>query len=217
MLTERLLEFSLLGVEWVLWLLLFLSVLALAVMIERLILFAGTAEKLTALEPRLSAALREHDYAGAEAALAGESLVRRVLRAGLALMREGTTSRGRVEQAMLGVLARERARYEARLPVLGTIGTSAPFLGLLGTVLGIIQAFSAMAHIDPATGAQDQMVMAAIGEALVSTGVGILVAIPSVAAFNAAKAHIGARLRKVESLMGALLAGLEDEKGSGDD
>ena len=212
MLTERLLEFSLLGVEWILWVLMAMSVVAVAVMIERLLLFVGTRERIAVMAPRFSAAIEARDYHDALGAVDGESLVRRVLGAGLRLMAAGTTARGRVEQAMLGALARERARYEARLAVIGTIGNNAPFLGLLGTVLGVIQAFNAMAQIDPSQGATDRMVMGAIGEALVSTGIGILVAVPAVAAFNAAKAHIGGRVRQAEALMGALLAGLDDDE-----
>jgi biopolymer transport protein ExbB len=111
-------------------------------------------------------------------------------------------------------LARERARYEARLTPLGTIGNNAPFIGLFGTVLGIIQAFHPLGKLDASQAASNQLVMTAIGEALVATGVGIMVAIPAVAAFNWAKSSIGARIKQAESLMRGVIAGAGNFAGT---
>ncbi len=207
MLTERLLQFALVGAEWVLWLLIGLSVFSAWVVIDRLVLFARTREKIQALEPRLTKALSECDMAAAEREVGRDSFVRNVLRAGIQAVRRGARDNDAVEQAMLGAIARERARYEARLTPLGTIGNNAPFIGLFGTVLGIIQAFHQLGQFDATQAASNQLIMAAIGEALVATGVGIMVAIPAVAAFNWAKSNIGARLKHAESLMRVVLAG----------
>lgn len=206
MLSEKLLQFALFGAEWVLWLLIALSIVSVAVVADRLVLYLRTRENLAGWEPKLTAALRRGDVEGARIAVGGRSLVRNVLRAGLDVLAGGARDAGSVEQAMRGALARERARYDAKLTVLGTIGNNAPFVGLFGTVLGIIQAFHELDRMDPSQGGTNQFVMGAIGEALVATGVGILVAIPAVAAFNWAKSHVGARARQAESLMGALLA-----------
>lgn len=100
------------------------------------------------------------------------------------------------------------ARLQSGLAILASVGSTAPFVGLFGTVLGIIEAFHELSKMDPSAGATNQFVMGAIGEALVATGVGILVAIPAVAAYNAAKAHTARRVRQAESMMGALLAGI---------
>jgi biopolymer transport protein ExbB len=208
MLTDKLLEFSLIGAEWVLWLLIGLSVFSLAVVIDRILLFARTRESIGALEPALIAALAKGDIQAARQQVERDSLVRNVIRAGLDTITAGSREQGTVEQAMLGALARERARYDARLTVLGTIGNNAPFIGLFGTVLGIIQAFSQLGKLDATQAAGNQLIMSAIGEALIATAVGILVAIPAVAAFNWAKSSINARSRNAESLMRAVLAGL---------
>ncbi len=207
MLTERLLQFALIGAEWVLWLLIGLSVFSAWVVIDRLVLFLRTREKIQALEPRLTKALTDCDMATAEREVARDSFVRNVLRAGIRAVRSGARDNDAVEQAMLGAIARERARYEARLTPLGTIGNNAPFIGLFGTVLGIIQAFHQLGQLDATQAASNQLVMTAIGEALVATGVGIMVAIPAVAAFNWAKSNIAARLKHAESLMRVVLAG----------
>lgn len=218
MLSKKLLEFALVGAEWVLWLLIALSVLVLAVVVDRLLLYMRTRERIGELEPRLTAALGKRDFEAARRAVRGDTLVRNVLRPGIDLMAngEGVRQPETVEQAMRGALARERARFDARLTPLGTIGNNAPFIGLFGTVLGIIQAFHELGRMDPSSATTNQFIMAAIGEALVATGVGILVAIPAVAVYNAAKSHVGARVRQAEALMGELMAFAHGGNTSGD-
>ncbi len=208
MLTQRLLEISLIGAEWVLWLLVGLSVLSLWVVIDRLVLFFRTRERLSELEPALIAALSRCDLAEARRLVSRDSMVRNVVRAGLETLSSGKSDPSVAEQAMLGALARERDRYDARLPMLGTIGNNAPFVGLFGTILGIIQAFHQLGQLDATQAAGNSIVMTAIAEALIATGVGILVAIPAVAAFNWAKSSISSRVKGAESMMRAVLAGI---------
>jgi biopolymer transport protein ExbB len=208
MLSEKLIELSMIGAEWVLWLLVALSVAAAAVVVDRMILFTRTRERITELEPALSAALGSGNLEAARQAVAGDSFVRNVIRSGLEQIARGGKCPGAVEQAMMGATAHERARYEVRLTPLGTIGNAAPFLGLFGTVLGIVQAFYQMGQFGATEAAGNKVIMTAIGEALVTTGLGIMVAIPAVAAFNWAKSSIASRLKHSESLMRALLSGL---------
>ncbi|MGC4117835.1 MAG: MotA/TolQ/ExbB proton channel family protein [Myxococcales bacterium] len=206
MLTQRILAFSLIGGEWVLWLLVSLSLVSFAILFDRVILYLRTRESLPQIEPKLIAALGNDDMDTARSTLAGDGLIRNVLRAGVDVIAQGKESAA-VEQAMLGALAREKSRYESRLNVLGTIGNNAPFVGLFGTVLGIILAFNQLGKLDASQASSNQLVMGAISEALVATGVGIAVAIPAVAAFNWAKSHVGGRLKDAEALMRAVLAG----------
>lgn len=74
-----------------------------------------------------------------------------------------------------------RRRQEAGLAVLASIGSTAPFVGLFGTVFGIIHALTAIAHSQSAS---IDVVAGPIGEALVATGIGIAVAVPAVLAYN---------------------------------
>jgi biopolymer transport protein ExbB len=209
-----LLELSLIGAEWVLWLLFALSLYSVAILADRIILYVRTREKIAELEPGLTAALSRGDLIGAKEQVKRDSLVRNVIRAGLDIISAGKRDPGTLEQAMMGALSRERARYEARLTPLGTIGNNAPFIGLFGTVLGIIQAFHQLGKLDASQAASNQLVMTAIGEALVATGVGIMVAIPAVAAFNWAKSSIGARIKQAESLMRGVIAGAGNFSGT---
>jgi biopolymer transport protein ExbB len=89
-----------------------------------------------------------------------------------------------VEQVIASTVARERPQYERFLSFLGTLGNNAPFIGLFGTVLGIIKAFNDLGASGGKGGAMQQTVMAGISEALVATAVGLAVAIPAVVAFN---------------------------------
>ena len=81
-------------------------------------------------------------------------------------------------------MARERPRTSASSRSSGTLGNNAPFVGLFGTVLGIIKAFHDLGATGAKGAAIQQTVMAGISEALVATAVGLAVAIPAVVAFN---------------------------------
>ena len=87
-----------------------------------------------------------------------------------------------VEQQMDVALNQGKQRMEVGLTFLGTVGANAPFVGLYGTVGGIVKAFRDLAG--SAEGAGISAVISGIAEALVATAVGLLVAIPAVVAFN---------------------------------
>ncbi len=118
------------------------------------------------------------------------------------------------EEAMLGASALQKLKLEKRLTYLGTVGNNAPFIGLLGTVIGIVGAFDELGkQKGSAAGAVAQVapeaVMTNISEALVATAVGLLVAIPAVAAFNWFQRIVRATLANTEALSHVLLAYLK--------
>ncbi|MCC6335569.1 MAG: MotA/TolQ/ExbB proton channel family protein [Myxococcales bacterium] len=178
-LTQKLLVTFTTNAEWVLWLLAALSVISIAVMLERFIYIqsrrlANPEDLLLKLAKGDLPALKNDvkDLKGMEAA---------VLREGLEWAEKGPDS---VEEVVNATLSRERPRYERNLSVLGTLGSNAPFIGLFGTVLGIIKAFHDLGQ-SVSKGAQiQQTVMAGISEALVATAVGLAVAIPAVIGYN---------------------------------
>ncbi len=90
----------------------------------------------------------------------------------------------------------EKPELEKNLNILGTIASNAPYIGLLGTVMGIMKAFNDMAG---ATGQSNDVVMAGIAHALVSTAVGLAVAIPAVVAFNFFQKQVGAVLNNIDA------------------
>jgi len=86
------------------------------------------------------------------------------------------------DEAMQGAQALQRMKLERRLAYLGTLGNNAPFIGLFGTVLGVIRAFADLAAHPSSGGAGT--VMAGISDALIATAVGLFVALPAVVMFN---------------------------------
>ena len=210
MLTEFLLRYTLdLGAEWVLWLLVLLGLINGAIVGERALFFKKRSLDARALRQALELKLREGDLAGAAGALEGhEGMAARVTLFGL---RDAELGEGAVRELMAGALATERTRYERGLAFLGTIGNNAPFIGLFGTVLGIIGAFD---NLGDSGGEASQEVMKAISEALVATGVGLLVAIPAVVAFNIFRSSLKATIADTELVAGTLLAHLSPRPAS---
>ncbi len=204
-LTERLLSFTLLGAEWVLWLLLLLSILSVAVMVERFLCLRARIPDNDALG-KLPRMLARGEIEGAKIALgAGDSPEVRVALAGIAELDRG---RSACSDAMASQKARERLGMERFLGFLGTLGNNAPFIGLFGTVLGIIRAFSDLSRNQ--TGGAE-VVMAGISEALVSTAVGLLVAIPAVVAFNTFQGKIRRALGRVDAMAHLILSARADD------
>ena len=166
------------GSRWVLWLMLGLSLAAVAVIIERVWFFVQERPPREVLAAALRT-LREQGPAAALARLQGaRSMEVAVARACLVHAGDGIAA---VEDHKAAVLEDERLRYERRIAFLGTLGNNAPFVGLFGTVLGIIRAFHDLAG-NSVQGTQ--AVMTGIAEALVATGIGLLVALPAVATYN---------------------------------
>ncbi|HXJ79017.1 MAG TPA: MotA/TolQ/ExbB proton channel family protein [Candidatus Methylomirabilis sp.] len=177
MLTQRLLAIANLGAGWVLWLLLALSVASVAIMIERGFFFA--ARRLPNVDA-VAARLLAGKLAEARSEVEGrEGMEADVVRAAVDQAPKGADA---VLEVVNAQLERSRLEYERRLAFLGTLGNNAPFVGLFGTVLGIIRAFADLAAHPGAAGAG--AVMTGISEALVATAVGLFVALPAVVMFN---------------------------------
>ena len=85
------------------------------------------------------------------------------------------------ERSMRVALSREVDRLETHLPFLATVGSTSPYVGLFGTVWGIMHAFHALGNVQQATLA---LVAPGISEALVATAIGLFAAIPAVIAYN---------------------------------
>jgi biopolymer transport protein ExbB/TolQ len=196
------------GSSWILYLLLGLSLAAVAIMLDRIWFFVQERTPHAAI----TAALAQLGKSGAAAALAklggARSMEAAVARACLAHAADGVAA---VEERKEGAIEEERVRYERRLAFLGTLGNNAPFVGLFGTVLGIIRAFHDLAG---SALQGTQAVMAGIAEALVATGVGLLVALPAVAAYNIFTRRVERAVSASEVLAHQILAVLKAERGS---
>lgn len=118
----------------------------------------------------------------------------------------------RIDKAMDVTLAREMDQLESRLGFLATIGSAAPFVGLFGTVIGIMTSFQAIAGSQQTSLA---VVAPGIAEALLATAIGLVAAIPAVIAYNKLTADagkIGMRLEAFADEFSAILSRQIDEK-----
>lgn len=205
-----------LGAGWVLILMLVLSIVSLAIMLERAWLYWSLRDDMPTLMRDLGRLLRSGDLEGARKRLeASPSAEAAVVVAGIVEAGMGTEA---AEEAMLGASALQKLKLEKRLTYLGTVGNNAPFIGLLGTVIGIVGAFDELGKQKGAAGAAQvapEAVMTNISEALVATAVGLLVAIPAVAAFNWFQRVVRTTLANTEALSHVLLAHLKSD-GDGD-
>jgi len=200
-LTERILGFTLLGSEWVLWLLIGLSLLSVTIMVERGIFLSAGGVDFEALGKELLAFLKDNDAAGARKLLAGQRAPEsQIAAAGLEQLDRGSEA---MSEAMASAKSRLRLDLERNLGVLGTLGNNAPFIGLFGTVLGIIKAFADLSHNQQGGAAA---VMSGISEALVATAVGLMVAIPAVIAYNYFQGKVRGSLGRIDAMAHLLLS-----------
>jgi len=192
--------FALLGGGWVLYLLFALSLLSVAVILNRVLYFARNTQDSNPLGGELTGLLSKGRLSEAEKFLTRiQSPEARILKAGLSCLSQG---REVMEQVLESQRILEKMEMERYLLVLGTLGNNAPFIGLLGTVLGIIRAFSDLAL---AGTSGSRIVMQGVSEALVATAVGLFIAIPAVIFYNYFQGRIKRTLSNADRLSRLLL------------
>jgi len=203
MIVERLLKVALLGSSWVLYLLLFLSVVSFSSMFERYLFWKRHRVDFEGLRGQVRKLLQEDNLAAVDKLLSeSRAIEARVALEGLRWAPGGPAA---MSDAVESELARVKSELERGMNLLGTLGNNAPFVGLLGTVLGVIISFHALG--DAGQNAQAMGgVMAGISEALVATGVGLFVALPAVVAYNVIQKRIGEVEAGVQSLVKLLTA-----------
>jgi biopolymer transport protein ExbB/TolQ len=210
MLIEKLLKVALLGSSWVLVLLLVLSVWSISTMVERAWFFwrrRGDVEELT---ERLLSAIGHRRPEEAVALLKASRTVEASVVA--PALRYVDATPDAVSDAIEAELVRMRQEMDRGTTLLGTLGNNAPFIGLFGTVIGVVIAFHQLG-VNQASAAMGA-VMSGIAEALVATAVGLFVAIPAVVAYNVIQkritdieANVGAISKHLTALLKALAAG----------
>lgn len=197
---EKLLGLTLIGTEWVLWLLIILSVVSLSIMIERAFFFMRMRLNFQDFTDKLTKALIDDKIEEAVGLCKQNlSLETQVALRGFENRKRGVKA---MREAMEGFLIGERQVLDRGLVILGTLGNNAPFIGLFGTVVGIIMAFNDLAN-NPAGG--PSVVMSGISEALVATAIGLVVAIPAVIAFNAFNRIVKRHYANAEAVMKLVL------------
>ncbi len=194
--TEQLFSMAHYADQAVLWLLITLSVLSFAIILERFFYLNKVYKDSRMMLERIEKALVENNLGDIkEMAKIQDSVMGTAAAYGVKHI-EQSGEKG-LEEIFNTFTITLRPRMEKFLSFLGTIGSNAPYIGLLGTVLGIMKAFHDMTQASSEAG--QKVVMAGISMALVATATGLAVAIPSVAAYNYFN-------KKVQSVFDALSA-----------
>lgn len=186
------------------WVLLALFIIALAIGIERMWVLLQTKSSNAELVRLVTEKLSQNPETGEE--LAKEVADRRFGVEGriAAVTLKGWQHDEETLQSYANAATVAERRYlTTRLPILSTLGNNAPFIGLLGTVLGIMKAFRDLAN---AADAGPQVVMRGISEALIATAMGLGVAIPCVILFNYFSSIIKRKLSNAEEITNIIIA-----------
>lgn len=209
MISQVFLALSLVGAEWVMYFLILLSIVSVGIMVERQRYFSRSSRggedfRSRARELTVAAGWHElHELATNRLIASPDDPDANVVRA----LVESRNDRAldSLEEAAADVMIRIKNRWDRHLVHLAIIGANAPFVGLFGTVLGIITAFHQLAS---AQAGGVGTVMSGIAEALVATAVGLFVAIPAVVAFNLLQRKVKSTMNETEALKAFIIGRL---------
>ena len=208
MLTERLFSLAQGGAETILWILLALSVVSVGLILERFLTLRQVTSRGKRIKARMRDALQSNNLDDLEdLSKDRDSLEGRALAYGLRHVKESGSSG--LSEIFNSFALLERPALERSLNFLATIGSNAPFIGLLGTVLGIMKAFRDLSQ-NASSG--NEAVMLGIAEALVATAVGLIVAIPAVIAYNSFSRQVRGALQSLETVKELCLAYAKKKK-----
>ena len=181
------------------------SILALAIVLERVF----TLMRLRTLEDKAFQMLQTGLESGNTAVVNDPQIAAAPVTQVVAVL---NTLRGASRENLLNVsevaIAQQRLRLRRYLSTLATIGSTAPFIGLFGTVLGVLGAFKDMSK-PGASAIEGSAVAGSIGTALSATAIGLLVAIPAVMAYNFLVGRVQAELLHVSGHVSRLLPLME--------
>lgn len=211
MLTEKLFNVAQGGAEAILWLLLILSVISIGLILERWLTLRSVVSQTAKNRARMREALQSNNLADLEEMSRDrESLEGRALSYGLRHVKESGIEG--LSEIITSFALLERPALERSLNFLATVGSNAPFIGLLGTVLGIMKAFR---DLSANASSGNEAVMLGIAEALVATAVGLLVAIPAVIAYNHFQKQVRGSIQSIESVRELCTAYAKSRKTKG--
>jgi biopolymer transport protein TolQ len=173
-----------------------MSLASLLVMFERIVVFMRSGSESVMFAEKMAKLLAGGDVAAAANSGLNKNVghLGRTINAGLGAFRTASTNKDVAIESVARALERQAARevqnLKRGLGVLATVASTAPFIGLLGTTMGIVNSFQQMA----ATGSGGLgTISGGISEALITTAFGLLVAIPAVMAFNFLQGWVDAR------------------------
>lgn len=202
MLTEKIFAVAQALDQGVLWLLIIISIISVAIIFQKFFSLRKVASESLKVRARIKMALQTNSVEDVEdIAKDLSSLEGRAAHQALRHVKEAG-SKG-LEEIFNTFALVEKPDLERFLGFLATVGSNAPYIGLFGTVLGIMKAFNDLAN-SPEAG--QQTVMAGISSALVATAAGLFVAIPAVIFYNYYNKQVRSILQNLESVKELCLA-----------
>jgi len=205
--TDRIFAVAHYADQMVLVLLLILCVVSIALIVERYFVLKNATSQSLAARVQVEEALRTGDLGMIrQVSQNKDSLEKKAFELSQDRMQEGETEG--IHEIFASVGALERSKLEKSLPFLATVGSNAPYIGLFGTVLGIMKAFHDMAH---ATNGQST-VMAGISAALIATAAGLMVAIPAVLAYNFYQRQVKLVLSNLDTFRDVMIAWIKTSR-----
>ena len=213
---------ALVGAEWVLYLLVILSLISISILFERFSFYKSANRKSEAFtdEIRKTVHFKAYDKALKAAQDRVDDCKKGVVPLDasvvIALIKRKLNPQANQDSESLfqvsqDALLRSKNLWEKNLSLLASIGSNSPFIGLFGTVLGIIQAFHSLSG---QSGAGAQAVTAGLSEALIATAIGILVAIPAVIGFNLYNRKVQSAVAEAEALQNYLVSHLSSDRSA---
>ena len=209
MLTEQFFYFSSLTHEVILWLLIILSIFSVAVIMDRFFFLRKARQEGGLILSEMMAALASGRNAHMK--LVYDKYAH--LSMGLVLQQawdyiNNKGSNG-LEELLNARILEHKIKLDRRLGFLATLGSNAPFIGLLGTIFGVMESFTALGSPN---GSVD-VVMVGISKALVATAVGLMVAIPAITAYNYLQKQKQIILHQMESMKESIIAFAKSHQG----
>lgn len=196
MLGEQIFAVAEVADQAVLYLLLILSIVSIGIILERWFVLRRVAANSAKVRARIKSAIQSQNLDEVESlGRDPETLEGRALSFATKHIKESGANG--LEEVFNSFSLSEKPELERSLNFLATVGSNAPYIGLFGTVLGIMKAFNDLAN---SADAGQQTVMAGISLALVATAAGLFVAIPAVVAYNYFQRQVKGILQGLESL-----------------
>lgn len=208
MVNEQIFAVAHMADQVVLYILVILSVISIGLILERWFTLRRISAQSEKMRGRIRAALESHSLEEVEKlAQDRDSLEARALAFGLRHVKNHGAEG--LEEVFNTYALSERPEMERSLNFLATLGANAPYIGLFGTVLGIMKAFNDLAR---SSDAGQQTVMAGISIALVATAAGLFVAIPAVISYNYFQRQVRGVFQGLESVKELCVAYAKNRK-----
>ena len=187
----------------------FLSVVSLAIIVERFLTLSKISRNSKSIGLKFNEIISTQDTSKMnELANYNQSLEGKALGYGMNYLKKN--SENGLDELFSSFKTMEKPKLEGNLYILGTIASNAPYIGLLGTVMGIMKAFNDLGN---APGQGNEVVMSGIGHALVSTALGLALAIPAVIAFNFFSKKVALILNNIDATKDLCLLFSKSKKG----